>query len=91
VKWTDGKRIKKDFEEVVDATSKDLNGPGISSAEVTASGYQGNRLIFTAAPNSAMSLQNAAPGPLHEGFLIFWTADTAKDPDGKARLAIEVK
>jgi hypothetical protein len=91
VKWTDGKKVKKDFEEAVDANSKDLNGPGIASAEVTASSYQGNRLMFTAAPNSAITLQNSAPKQLHEGFVIYWVADAAKDPAGKARLAIEVK
>jgi hypothetical protein len=31
------------------------------------------------------------PKPLHEGFMIVWMADTAKDPEGKARLAIEVR
>jgi hypothetical protein len=91
VKWTDGKRVKQDFEKAVDATSKDLNGPGIASAEVEISSYHGNRLIFTASPNSAITLRNAQPAPLHEGFVISWLADASKDPDGKARLAIEVK
>lgn len=91
VKWTDGKRVKQDFATPVDAASKDLNGPGIASAEVELSSYHGNRLLFTAAPNSAILLQNPGVAPLHEGFKIVWAADAAKDPDGKARLAIEVK
>ena len=36
-------------------------------------------------------LWNAKPAPLHEGFTINWVPDAAKDTDGKARLAIEVK
>lgn len=91
LKWTDGTKVKKDYEEAVDATSKDLNGPGIASAEITASSYHENRLVFTAAPNSAMTLRNPKPAPLHEGYVIMWAADTAKDPGGLARLAIEVK
>lgn len=91
LKWTDGKRVKQDMGEEVDAASKELNGPGISSAEVEIAAYKGKRLLFTAAPNSAMTLKNDKPGPLHEGFTINWLADTAKDTEGKARLAIEVK
>lgn len=91
VKWTDGKRAKQDFEKAVDATSKELNGPGISSAEITIGCYNGKRLMFTASPNSAITLRNPQTRPLHEGFVIQWTADTTKDPDGKARLAMEVK
>jgi hypothetical protein len=91
VKWTDGKKVKKDFAETVEAASKEINGPGIASAEITISGHHGNRLVFTAAPNSAMTLRNPIPRPLHEGFVIVWAADTAKDPDGKTRLAIEMK
>lgn len=91
VKWTDGTRVKKDYAEVVDASAKEINGPGIAAAEITASCYHGNRLILTAAPNSSMTLKNPAAKPLHEGFMLVWTTDAAKDPDGKARLAIEVK
>lgn len=91
VKWTDGKRVKQDFEKTVDVMSKDFNGPGIASAEVEISSYQGKRVIFTAAPNSSMTLHNPQPEPLHKGFTILWQADTAKDTEGKARLAIEVR
>lgn len=91
VKWTDGKRAKQNFEKDVDASSKELNGPGITSAEITIGCYKGKRLTFTAAPNSSITLRNPQPRPLHEGFVISWVADTAKDPEGKARLAIEVK
>jgi hypothetical protein len=91
LKWTDGTKVKKGYEETVDATTKEINGPGIASAEIEVSSYKGKRLAFTAAPNSSMSLRNWMPKPLHEGFMIVWMADTAKDPEGKARLAIEVR
>jgi hypothetical protein len=91
VKWTDGKSVKQDFEKTVDVTSKELNGPGIASAEVDISSYTGKRIILTAAPNSSMTLRNQQPEPLHRGFTICWQADTAKDPESKARLAIEVR
>lgn len=91
VKWTDGKSVKQDFEKSVDVTSKELNGPGITSAEVEISSYKGKRMIFTASPNSAMALRNPQPAPLHEGFTILWQSDTTKDPEGKARLALEVR
>lgn len=91
VKWSDGKQLKQDFEKTVDVTTKELNGPGIASAEVDISSYMGKRVIFTAAPNSSMTLRNPQPEPLHKGFTISWQADTAKDPESKARLAIEVR
>jgi hypothetical protein len=91
LKWTDGKRVKQDFEKVVDGASPELNGPGIASAEVEISSYKGKRVVFTAAPNSAMNMRNAKPAPLHTGFTLIWTADVAKDPEGKARLAVEVR
>lgn len=91
LKWTDGKRVKQDFEKPVEAASKDLNGPGIASAEIEISAYQGKRFVFTAAPNSSMTLWNPQSAPLHEGFSIHWSSDAAKDTEGKARLAIEVK
>jgi hypothetical protein len=91
LKWIDGKRVKQDYGNIVDVNSKELNGPGIASAEIDVSSYHGKRVIFTAAPNSAMKLQNPKAAPLYEGFTIIWTADAAKDPEAKARLAIEVR
>lgn len=91
VKWTDGKRVKRDFVEPVEAASKDLCGPGITSAEVEISSYKGKRFVFTASPNSSITLWNEKPAPLYTGFTINWSADPAKDADGKARLAVEVR
>jgi hypothetical protein len=38
-----------------------------------------------------MMLVNKDSKPLHSGFSILWTADTAKDPEAKARFSIEAK
>jgi len=89
--WTDGNRVRQDFEKIVDVTSPTFNGPGITSVDVDASSYEGKRLVFTAAPNSAMTLRNPSPAPLHEGFTIIWAADSSKDPQNKAKLAMEVR
>jgi hypothetical protein len=91
LKWIDGNRVKQDLKVTIDAASEELNGPGIASAEVEISSYHGNRFIFTAAPHSAIALRNPEPAPLHQGFTIIWAADPAKDPEGKARLAIDAK
>ncbi|MEY3897866.1 MAG: hypothetical protein RLZZ214_3387 [Verrucomicrobiota bacterium] len=91
LKWTDGKRQKLTFEKVLDAGSKEINGPGIAAAEIKIAAYGKRKFFVTAAPNSAMKLSNAKPASLSEGFSIQWSPDHDKDKDGKARLALEVK
>jgi len=89
--WTDGKRKKQAFDQAVDASSKALNGPGITTAEVEISAYKGNKFLFTASPNSSLTLTNDKTAPLHKGFAIRWLPDAAKDPEGKARLSFQVR
>ncbi|MEY3898139.1 MAG: hypothetical protein RLZZ214_3660 [Verrucomicrobiota bacterium] len=91
LKWTDGKRKRLTFAEVVDAGSQEFNGPGIAAAEIISAPYKGRRIFLTAAANSAMKLSNIKPASLSEGYSIQWSPDPAKDKDGKARLALEVK
>ncbi|MEY4246342.1 MAG: hypothetical protein RLZZ245_3927 [Verrucomicrobiota bacterium] len=91
LKWTDGKRQKITFEKVVDASSAEINGPGIAAAEIKIAAYGNKKFFFTAAPNSAVKLSNTKPASLSEGFSIQWAPDLTKDKDGKARLALEVK
>ncbi len=91
LKYTDGKRAKIETTEDVLASSKEVSGPGITSAQLEFVAYPEKRFEFTASPNSSFILQNEAAAPLHEGFTINWKADEAKDKDGRARLAIEVK
>lgn len=91
LKWTDGKQLKQAFSDRVDMTSKEINGPGIASAEVEMNYYNGKRFLFRAAESSAITLWNDASAPLYEGFTLNWVADPAKDPDGKSRLSLQVK
>jgi hypothetical protein len=74
-----------------DPKFKEVNGTGISSAEVEISDYQNRKIEFLAAPNSSLTLAYTAPVPLHNGFYLQWSADPAKDPEGKAKLAISIK
>ncbi len=91
LKWTDGKSGKKTLSETVDAKSAEINGPGISAIELETGAYDDRKFVFNASQNSAMTLSNKGPGPLHEGFSIIWAADAAKDPEGKARFAFDVR
>ena len=91
LKWTDGKRQKITFEKVVDASSAEVNGPGIAAAEIKIAAYGNKKFFFNAAPNSTVKLSNTKPASLSEGFSIQWSPDPTKDKDGKARLALEVK
>lgn len=91
LKWTDGKRLKQNFTDRVDVTSKEINGPGIANAEAEINYYNGKKLRFDATEDSAITLWNDSPAPLHEGFTVNWVVDTAKDPTGKSRLSLQVK
>ena len=91
LKWTDGKRKKQAMDEKVDASSKDINGPGIAAAEVEISSYQGRNFYVSSSENANLSLWNGGSAPLNQGFTFVWTPEAAKDPEGKARLSIELK
>lgn len=91
LKWTDGKRLKHNFYEELNASSKEVNGPGIAAAQIEIGAYKGREFIFMASENSAITLSNEKPGGLHQGFTLHWTPDDKKDPEGKARLNFEVK
>ena len=95
LKGLDGKRHKEPFDKRVDASSPEISGSGLISADVETAAYvskgPSKKFQFVAGPNSMLTLKNEQGGPLHEGFTIRWEADKTKDPDGKARFAFEVK
>jgi hypothetical protein len=91
LKWTDGKRVKVKFVDPMDATSKEINGPGVCAIRLETDAHRGKRFEFTASENSVMQLGNTRDTPLYQGFYIDWIWDPAKDPEGKARLSFEVK
>ena len=89
--WTDGKRKKQGFDQALDANSKELNGPGIASAQASIGAYTGRKFLLATTPNAGMTLSNEKGGPLYKGFTFVWLPDPAKDPDAKARLSFEVR
>jgi hypothetical protein len=91
LKRLDEKRVKLGCADKTDPKSKEVNGTGSSSAEVEIGAYQNRKIEFLAAPNSSLTLAYTAPLPLHNGFYLQWSTDPAKDPEGKAKLAIRIK
>lgn len=91
LKWTDGKSKKQALDRPVDAKAEEINGPGIAAAELDVSVFGNRKFKFEATPNSSMAMGNTQKAPLYEGFLIRWSADTAKDPSNKARLNFTFK
>jgi hypothetical protein len=87
----DGKREKLSMMEPVAANSPEVTGPGLSGVQIDASSYKDRKIQFSASPNSSIALSNPSKQPLGDGFDLVWKADPAKDPEGKARLQIEVK
>ena len=91
VTWTDGKRVKQATDQVIDAGSEGINGPGISALQVEFSSYAGKKIGCVASVNSVMMLSGKQAGPLHDGFVLTWTADPVKDVNGLARLSFDVR
>jgi hypothetical protein len=89
--WTDGKIVKQATDKAVDAGSKEINGPGIAAMQVEFGSYDERKFEFAASENSSMTLSGGPAAPLHDGFTVTWVADPAKDPNGKARLSLEVR
>ncbi len=89
--WTDGKRTKFDSTQKLDPESKAANGPGIADLKVELAAYQGRTFGFKATPQTKILLWARQEQEAHEGFSATWYPDPAKDPEGKTRLAIEIK
>jgi hypothetical protein len=89
--WTDKKRVKQSLTEAVDAGSAEINGPGIAGVQLELGAYHGRKIEVMASENSSITLENKPPAALVEGFSMTWTADVAKDPEGKARLSFGMK
>ena len=91
IKRFDGKRLKLDGSDKVDAKSEEVNGTGIESLEAEFSPFAGVSFEFGATGSSIIKLSNKGEAPLYEGFTIHWIPDAAKDTDGKARLHFTAK
>lgn len=91
VKLLEGKKAKVEADEEFDITSPEFTGTGVSQAEVRIDALGAREFTFLASPNSKLSLANSSGRPFYEGLKLTWEADLAKDPQGKARLAIGAK
>ena len=87
----DKKRAKLETAEPAGAELQQINGVGVTAAQLGLAAYQGKEFEITASENSRMTISSAGSGPLHDGFSLNWSADPAKDPQGHARLAIKAK
>jgi hypothetical protein len=87
----DGKRTKLETDRVTDTTTQEFKSSEITAAEIKFSPYADKELRCSASVNSSLILTNKGALPLHDGFTLTWTADLAKDPEGKARLNFQVK
>ena len=91
LKHLDGKTIRLACAEQTDLKANEVNGNGSSLAEIEINAYQKRKIEFLASPNSSLIIGNTGTAPLHSGFWFQWSADTAKDPAGQAKLAIRIK
>ncbi|MCX8497430.1 MAG: hypothetical protein ORN51_14710 [Akkermansiaceae bacterium] len=87
----DKKRLKIETSGVAVADLTQINSVGIAAAQLGLSAYQGKEFEVTASENSMMKIVPAGAGPLHAGFTLSWSADSAKDPKGQAQLAVKVR
>ncbi|MGL5019287.1 MAG: hypothetical protein ACRDBP_14220 [Luteolibacter sp.] len=90
LKWTTGEPKRLASDVTLESVAKDLNGPGIATAEINVAHYEGARFQFNASSDSALNL-TAKPGPWIEGFSMVWTPNAATAKEGMARLMIEVR
>lgn len=87
----DGKELKFDALEPVDAASAAVTGPGIREVRVDLEGYKGQRIEMAAGEGGRFELWNYEERPLYKGFTVGWKHDPAKDPEGKARFSFVMK
>jgi hypothetical protein len=87
----DGKKLKFTSDNVVNASSAEVSGAGLTALALDLGAYKGKKIQFTASTNSSIVIDNSEPKSLGQGFKSKWSADITKDPDGKARLAIDVR
>jgi hypothetical protein len=91
LKRSDGKLQKLSFERNLNEVPDYFKGPGIAEVEIESGFFGGTGFLLSATPNSSISFSNATNTPLYQGFTMIWRADTAKDPETKARLGMRMK
>jgi hypothetical protein len=91
LKLADGRRLKCSMLEPIKTLEEQLKGTPIEHIELEYTAYPDHKFLFTAEPGSEITLTATGDQPLHLSLSIFWIAHPEKDPEGKARLAMEVK
>jgi hypothetical protein len=87
----DKTRDKQSLTESVELDASAMNGPGITNAEIEMAGYKERKFQLAATESSLINIIRTKAGPMNGGFVVAWSTDPAKDPQGKARLMIEVR
>jgi hypothetical protein len=87
----DGKKLKLDLVTPLDAESEKFSGPGVAQARVDLEGYKGKRFDLEAGSNASFQFWNKGEDELVKGFAFGWSANAAKDPDGKGRFILKVR
>ncbi|MEP4078350.1 hypothetical protein [Haloferula sp.] len=90
LKWTSGKRQKLEYIEPIDMNTEEVNGPGVSDAEIWIKAIN-RKYIYEATEDSSFRFSNRNNLPLHTGMTVTWSPDQGKDPKAEARLDITVK
>ena len=85
----DAKRGKIEMAAVVDLAKE--CGKGLSSMRFEMAGYEGRRFEFSTTAGASIIAENPAGKPLIEGLTINWRPEAGKDPEGKARLVVEIR
>jgi hypothetical protein len=86
-----GKRLKYKMQEPIEALNEQIKGAAIEQVELEYAAYPDHKFLFAAAPNSQITLEAGKGVPLHTALTIHWKSNPEKDPEGKARLALQVK
>jgi hypothetical protein len=86
-----GKRLKYKMQEPIEPLIEKIKGAVIEQVELAYAAYPDHKFLFTAAPGSQITLVAGDGTPLHKSLSIHWKANPEKDPEGKARLALQVK
>lgn len=91
LRTTDGNQARIKFEKGVEELPVKIRNSAITSAVVEMKPYQGKSLRLQATPGSVIYMPVVEGRPLSKGFSFRWFPEPGKDPEGKARVAIDFR
>jgi len=86
----DGERLRFDGTDVVWA-EKEHSGPGIRTARIDLTGYDGAKADLDSGEAGLFEFWNGSKRELHKGFTLGWKPDPEKNPDGEARFTLKFR